>query len=211
MFNLSANALAMYPHLYQMDSNALPHLLGGHPSYMHAFGHIGQEKPYDQMQIAGFGLCDKGIVADKKPSSSAGSKLHGTGKCRPCAWFWKPGGCRNGADCCHCHLCPEDEIKNRKKAKHAAISRGMDWVSPPRVNAVDQEQDLQANIKAAREAAKEIAKFSDKSKIHSDEQIVGKRKDEVLSAVPQMRVGCSNYPEQCGLPLHRFSLSPYPC
>ena len=48
---------------------------------------------------------------------SEGSKLHGTGFCRPCAWFWKPKGCDNGMDCRHCHLCPQEEIKNRRKAK----------------------------------------------------------------------------------------------
>jgi len=50
-------------------------------------------------------------------TSSVGSALHGTGECRPCAWFWKPGGCRNGSDCMHCHSCPEGEIRSRKKAK----------------------------------------------------------------------------------------------
>jgi hypothetical protein len=48
---------------------------------------------------------------------SVGSALHGTGECRPCAWFWKPGSCQNGSGCMHCHLCPEGEVKNRKKAK----------------------------------------------------------------------------------------------
>jgi len=51
------------------------------------------------------------------PLPSVGSNLHGTGMCRPCAWFWKSQGCANGADCFHCHLCPEGEIKDRKKAK----------------------------------------------------------------------------------------------
>mmetsp|Transcript_45103 Transcript_45103/g.107228 ORF Transcript_45103/g.107228 Transcript_45103/m.107228 type:complete len:469 (+) Transcript_45103:66-1472(+) len=53
-------------------------------------------------------------------SPSHGSVLHGTGRCRPCAWFWKDGGCLNGEECRHCHLCPEDEIKSRKKAKAQA-------------------------------------------------------------------------------------------
>lgn len=54
---------------------------------------------------------------------SVGSNLHGSGQCRPCAWFWKPEGCKNGADCCHCHTCPADEIKNRKQAKHFAMNQ----------------------------------------------------------------------------------------
>ncbi|CAK0878927.1 unnamed protein product, partial [Prorocentrum cordatum] len=48
---------------------------------------------------------------------SLGSTLHGTGTCRPCAWFHKPGGCQNAQKCAHCHLCPEGELKNRKRAK----------------------------------------------------------------------------------------------
>jgi hypothetical protein len=54
---------------------------------------------------------------------SVGSKLHAEGKCRPCGWFWKPEGCKNGARCHHCHLCPQDAIKNRKKAKALALSQ----------------------------------------------------------------------------------------
>jgi len=53
---------------------------------------------------------------------SVGSLLHGAG-CRPCAWFWKPGGCKNGEECCHCHLCPRGEVKARKKAKLAEMRR----------------------------------------------------------------------------------------
>jgi len=52
---------------------------------------------------------------------SVGSSLHGTGMCRPCAWFWKPQGCGNGLNCCHCHLCPEGEIKARRKMKAAVL------------------------------------------------------------------------------------------
>ena len=48
---------------------------------------------------------------------SKGSAAHGTGLCRPCAWLWKPGGCQNGAECRHCHLCPDGELKARRKVK----------------------------------------------------------------------------------------------
>jgi len=58
-------------------------------------------------------------VADELPS--AGSAWHSAGLCRPCAWFWKPRGCGNGADCQHCHICPDGEIKARKKVKMACI------------------------------------------------------------------------------------------
>merc|ERR1712228_433162 len=52
---------------------------------------------------------------------SKGSELHGTGACKPCSWFWKPGGCQNKAECLHCHLCPADEQERRKKAKNLSM------------------------------------------------------------------------------------------
>jgi len=55
---------------------------------------------------------------------SKGSNAHGSGKCRPCAWYWKPQGCQNDKDCGYCHLCPEGELKNRKKSKVAAMRMG---------------------------------------------------------------------------------------
>eukprot|EP00930_Biecheleria_cincta_P079065 TRINITY_DN66738_c0_g1_i1.p1 TRINITY_DN66738_c0_g1~~TRINITY_DN66738_c0_g1_i1.p1 ORF type:complete len:363 (-),score=65.11 TRINITY_DN66738_c0_g1_i1:185-1273(-) len=57
---------------------------------------------------------------------SLGSCLHGTGRCKPCSWFWKRQGCGNGFECTHCHLCPEDELKNRKKAKGQAKKLGLE-------------------------------------------------------------------------------------
>jgi hypothetical protein len=57
----------------------------------------------------------------RQPQASAGAELHGTGGCRPCGWFWKPEGCVLGAECCHCHMCPEGELRTRKKAKLAAM------------------------------------------------------------------------------------------
>lgn len=50
-------------------------------------------------------------------ATSEGSRLHGTGMCRPCAWLWKVGGCKNGKDCRHCHSCPEGEIKRRRAVR----------------------------------------------------------------------------------------------
>jgi len=48
---------------------------------------------------------------------SRGSLAHASGQCKPCAWFWKAQGCKNDQNCQHCHLCPEGELKERKKAK----------------------------------------------------------------------------------------------
>jgi len=58
------------------------------------------------------------------PMSSPGSVLHGTGHCNPCAWFWKPRGCAVGLKCDYCHLCPEGELKRRKKLKIQEIKSG---------------------------------------------------------------------------------------
>jgi hypothetical protein len=52
---------------------------------------------------------------------SVGASLHASGQCKPCAWFWKPEGCRWGAECCHCHLCPEGELRRRKKSRQAEL------------------------------------------------------------------------------------------
>jgi len=46
---------------------------------------------------------------------SVGALLHNTGECEPCAWNWKPGGCKNGASCLFCHLCAEGVLKQRRK------------------------------------------------------------------------------------------------
>merc|ERR1712048_952941 len=68
------------------------------------------------------GACESvGISKTNPPLPSEGSRLHGSGKCRPCSFFWKPQGCQFGAECQHCHLCPEDEQKRRKKVKTDAL------------------------------------------------------------------------------------------
>ncbi|CAE8599921.1 unnamed protein product [Polarella glacialis] len=63
--------------------------------------------------------------ADGSNLLTSGSAMHGTGRCSPCAWFWKSRGCNNYTNCAYCHLCPEGELKNRKKAKVAAIRMGV--------------------------------------------------------------------------------------
>lgn len=67
-----------------------------------------------------------GELADVNPSANAaleseGSRMHGSGDCRPCSWVWKSEGCRFGVSCRHCHLCPEGEQKRRKKDRAAAF------------------------------------------------------------------------------------------
>merc|ERR1719321_571334 len=55
------------------------------------------------------------------PVPNPGSMLHGTGHCSPCAWYWKPKNCQNGMECQFCHLCPDGELKARRKAKVASM------------------------------------------------------------------------------------------
>merc|ERR1711957_998251 len=67
---------------------------------------------------------DAGVLtANPDGAKSLGSDLHGTGTCRPCAWFWKPQGCDRGESCGHCHRCGPDDLKLRKKAKGRGVRR----------------------------------------------------------------------------------------
>lgn len=59
----------------------------------------------------------------RNPGFSKGGQLHGTGHCKPCAWYWRPQGCANGEECGHCHFCSAAELKARKKAKKSANQR----------------------------------------------------------------------------------------
>merc|ERR1719210_161121 len=80
-------------------------------------------QPHAAQQTAPATALAPGIVPleVRTPQYSRGSAQHGTGQCRPCAWFWKPQGCGNGAECGHCHMCPEGELKARKKVKVAQL------------------------------------------------------------------------------------------
>lgn len=66
-----------------------------------------------------------------------GSALHVAGKCRPCAWYWKPGSCQNADSCSYCHLCGPGELKARKKTKVAMMRLGI--VTPKAKGATDYE------------------------------------------------------------------------
>lgn len=57
------------------------------------------------------GLKDDGVVttravAEEGVLKSAGSLLHASGKCKPCAFFHKPESCWRGHECKFCHDCP---------------------------------------------------------------------------------------------------------
>jgi len=71
-------------------------------------------------------------LAVRQPAMSVGSVLHEAGQCKPCAWFWRPQGCENGAECRHCHLCGAGEIKARRKAKAVSLrTKGAGERRPP--------------------------------------------------------------------------------
>lgn len=55
---------------------------------------------------------------------SAGSAGHHGGRCKPCAFVWKEGGCANGVECIFCHLCDPCERRNRKKERKSAVQSG---------------------------------------------------------------------------------------
>jgi len=46
---------------------------------------------------------------------------HFSGDCLPCAYYFKPDSCKWGGRCNFCHLCPDGEIKLRKKEKIRAL------------------------------------------------------------------------------------------
>jgi len=87
-------------------------------------------------------------AADKERvvARSVGSSLHGTGECKPCAWFWKPQGCQNGEECMHCHLCPHNAIRDRKKL-HAAVRKELAQVPQQ----VEPSSNLEAESKAGKD------------------------------------------------------------
>mmetsp|Transcript_106729 Transcript_106729/g.189011 ORF Transcript_106729/g.189011 Transcript_106729/m.189011 type:complete len:284 (+) Transcript_106729:74-925(+) len=65
--------------------------------------------------------CESAVLQPARgPMPSAGAEKHNEGQCKPCAWFWK-SGCRWGSECQHCHMCPEGEIRRRKKEKLARL------------------------------------------------------------------------------------------
>jgi hypothetical protein len=85
------------------------------------------------------GLDDSSLVEPEKPLSvedlaedcpSLGSVQHnkqnqnGEPLCTPCAWFWKANSCNHAKSCTYCHLCPEGELKSRKKHKIDSMKKG---------------------------------------------------------------------------------------
>ena len=63
----------------------------------------------------------QGILISRPGEYSKGAADHGSGNCKPCAWFHHAEGCRHAGDCEFCHMCPAGEIKKRKKEKQKMI------------------------------------------------------------------------------------------
>jgi len=67
------------------------------------------------------------IIEDKDGpidvSWSAGSELHQSGQCRPCAWFYHARGCSLASACTYCHQCPKDQIRVKRKEKDAQLQQ----------------------------------------------------------------------------------------
>mmetsp|Transcript_27425 Transcript_27425/g.44000 ORF Transcript_27425/g.44000 Transcript_27425/m.44000 type:complete len:242 (-) Transcript_27425:217-942(-) len=77
-------------------------------------------------EVKSFALPTPTITLEELPEDcpSIGSYNH-PDKCTPCAWFWKlPDSCNHAKKCTYCHLCPEGELKKRKKQKVAVMRAG---------------------------------------------------------------------------------------
>mmetsp|Transcript_129227 Transcript_129227/g.359868 ORF Transcript_129227/g.359868 Transcript_129227/m.359868 type:complete len:229 (+) Transcript_129227:121-807(+) len=73
----------------------------------------------------GNALGDDGVFL--APSWSKGAEGHEEGTCKPCAWFFKPGGCSKGPACKFCHMCGPDELKKRRKERYADLKAKTGW------------------------------------------------------------------------------------
>mmetsp|Transcript_54578 Transcript_54578/g.127627 ORF Transcript_54578/g.127627 Transcript_54578/m.127627 type:complete len:176 (-) Transcript_54578:193-720(-) len=105
-----------------------------------------------QSSVASSGGKQQKLTAEhrEEPQSlpSLGSEKHAIGECRPCAWFWKPLGCRSGSSCTYCHLCTQDAFEQKAAARKKA--RAARWRADKKLSAAaakreqeEQEQDEQ--------------------------------------------------------------------
>lgn len=73
---------------------------------------------------------DEGVWQADPPFEQPMLAVHLSGDCRPCPWFWRPGGCHNGDGCAHCHFChagaDADYLRakmQRRRARRRAFER----------------------------------------------------------------------------------------
>lgn len=89
-----------------------------------------KDADYEEEQPCEFAVSGDTLPAthasfENKPVAKSDKEfLHESGQCRPCAWFYKKPGCQNGDSCGYCHLCPEGELKARKKSKVLLLKSG---------------------------------------------------------------------------------------
>jgi hypothetical protein len=98
---------------------------------------------------------------------SVGSADHSSGTCNPCAWYWKPDGCKNGESCTRCHLCPKGELKMRRKLKEKHLREQARIVAdvPP---LVEERGSLVEEPKPAQCITQETEKASNQQ--HADKE-----------------------------------------
>jgi hypothetical protein len=60
-------------------------------------------------------------LAPKAALFSVGGEVHAEGRCKPCAFFHKEGGCQNGVACIFCHHCPPFEKQRRKRLRRRML------------------------------------------------------------------------------------------
>lgn len=118
-----------------------------------------------EANVSQAGMAPPGLSSDRR-LASIGSAEHSTGNCKPCAFFWKPGGCLNGQLCCHCHLCPGGAVKQRKKQsfteqrKEASSRLGVPLSRRQRKQQIQQhlqEQQLQLQVPPPQEQSVTLA------------------------------------------------------
>jgi len=127
---------------------------------------------------------------------SIGSIQHGTGRCKPCGWFWKEAGCSNGSECCHCHLCPRGEFHARRQAKLALLRH---------------QKVLAANCVDDDELATAKVEEKDKAGCMADAQqpplpsLVGRLRPAPLTLHKESHVPIKGMPGQSAAPILRLS------
>jgi len=109
---------------------------------------------------------------------SVGSANHATGQCRPCAWFWKPGGCQNGKECLHCHLCPPGELQRKKKERQPVRKLSEQGVQRP------SEQRVQ---RPSREPTMKVTKQI-KNALNFQQQVIQHQQQQLLQMQMQLQM-----------------------
>jgi hypothetical protein len=109
-------------------SEAFAASTGVDDSVEEAFCDTPSERSFPQGGVISFSFAEPEVQSSETQSLpehpgavlSTGSLLHAEGGCRPCAWFWKPGGCTQREACTYCHLCPQGALEEHAAARRRA-------------------------------------------------------------------------------------------